>query len=110
MTGTVLTVGTTARISPLMLDWFRTFLIIGSTVGAIFLAYARLDSRAAVALDQAREAKEKATAVEKEVRDTKEGFLQAVAGLASDVRNVKTILDERLPRPNPSVVPAAGSR
>lgn len=100
--------GAPARISPVMLDWFRTLLIIGSTVGAVFLAYGRLDARAAAAVEDAKAAKAKAESVEKEVRDTKEQFIQAVAGLASDVRNVKTILDERLPRPQPSVVPAPG--
>ena len=101
---------TSPRVSPAMLDWFRTVLVIVTTVGAVFLAYGKLSASAETAVKDAAIARAKAESVEKEVRDTKEEFIRAVAGLASDVRNVKTILDERLPKPQPSVVPATGPR
>lgn len=87
------------------LDWLRTLIVVVTVCGSVFLAYGKLDARAESAGKDAAAARAKAEEVEKIARDTRDEFLKTVAGLASDVRNVKTILDERLPRAEPGVEP-----
>lgn len=93
----------TSMKSATLLDWSRTLLVIVTTCGAVFLAYGRIEAKADKGANDAAEAKEKAVEVEKIARETKDEFLKMASALASDVRNVRTILDERLPRAEPVV-------
>lgn len=78
--------------------WTQTIVTIVVLVASVFVAYGNLKATADSALEKATEAKNDAASVSKEAKETKEAFLKAVSGLASDVRDVRTILNERLPK------------
>lgn len=77
--------------------WLQTAVVIVSFITAIIVAFNNLSNTANAASKKADDAAKTAADVADEARRTKDEFLKTVAGLASDVRNVKTILDERLP-------------
>lgn len=70
--------------------WIQTAIIVGATMGSVFLAYGKLDARADKALDKATNAENKAAEVEKN---------QNSANL--ELVRIRTLLEERLPKKGP---------
>lgn len=90
---------------PDLSGWAQTLLTVGCFLVTIGVAWGSLSTKvnglrslAQGAVKEAETARLAAANVEREAIETKVEFLRAVSGLASDVRNVRTILDERLPK------------
>lgn len=93
--------------------WLQTALVIVTTLGGLFLAFARLDAKADDAIGRSNRAESKAASVEGDVKALATALntqatatASKMADLNSELVRIRTVLEERLPR----TVPAAGPR
>lgn len=79
--------------------WIQTLLIIVSTVSAVTLAYGRVENEAGRATETAIEARKDAEQAKDQIQALQVELLKFQATVVGDVREIKAILEARLPAP-----------
>lgn len=81
--------------------WIQVSVTLVVLLAGGLLGFSTLSAKADIAVEKANAASAAAKAAETDVRDTREQFIRSMGDIGSDVKVMRALLDERLPKKGP---------